>query len=184
MKEQVRKEILYSLTEAIRILENREIKDAEELKNLSDHSVEDLAVYKDIDLISVTVMIYSLYKVVISLSPANYDKILKQLIIARRELQNESFGEYNRSLKRIYNLLREGGGIKEHLQDVMQAARIKKGTVLLSKGLSIGQAAGLMGLSNWDLQEYASKTPVLEEPLDMVSTKKRMERAMELFDVK
>ena len=65
----------------------------------------------------------------------------------------------------------------------MQAARIKKGTVLLQRGLSIGQAAGLMGLSNWDLQEYASKTPYLAGHHEKVSAKTRLSNALKIFGI-
>jgi len=65
----------------------------------------------------------------------------------------------------------------------MQAARIKKGTALLERGLSIGQAAGLMGLSNWDLQQYAGKTNVLEPDHQAVPAVKRLQLAYKLFGI-
>jgi len=74
--------------------------------------------------------------------------------------------------------------VKEHLQDVMQAARIKKGTALLEKGLSVGQAAGLMGLSNWDLQQYAAKTTALRFEAETLPAKERMKLAFSMFGVK
>ena len=65
----------------------------------------------------------------------------------------------------------------------MDAARIKKGAVLLQKGLSLGQAAGLMGLSNWDLQEYAGRTVVLGAHVEKVQARKRLNVAFKLFGV-
>ena len=79
MKEEIRKEILYDLAKAVEIMEVREQKDVEELKVLSDHGIEDVALHKDLDLISVTVLIYSLYKVVQSLKEEEYQEILSQL---------------------------------------------------------------------------------------------------------
>ena len=72
-------------------------------------------------------------------------------------------------------------GVKEHLQDVMHAARIKKGTTLLQRGLSIGQAAGLMGLSNWDLQSYAAHTTAFEPHTEAILARVRMGTALKLF---
>ncbi|MBS3165572.1 hypothetical protein J4444_00470, partial [Candidatus Woesearchaeota archaeon] len=89
-----------------------------------------------------------------------------------------------RNLKALYDLIRKSDAkVKLHLQDVMDAARIKKGTVLLEHGLSMGQAAGLMGLSNWDLQQYASKTTALDISDQGMSAKKRLQLAFKLFGV-
>ena len=57
MKEVIKKEILFDLGKAIEILKNTEVGDGEELKELSDHSIEDVAIHKDLDLISTTVLI-------------------------------------------------------------------------------------------------------------------------------
>ena len=56
MLEAVRKELLYNLRKSIEILELREDRDTEELKELSDHGISDVALYKDFDLISNTVI--------------------------------------------------------------------------------------------------------------------------------
>lgn len=184
MKEEIKKEILYDLRETIKILERPEKKDAEELKLLSDHAIEDVAVHKDLDMISITVLIYSIYKVINCLQKENYESMMTELKNAETALENEDFSKYNRSIKLLYNAInRCSAKVKEHLQDVMHAARIKKGTALLQKGLSIGQAAGLMGLSNWDLQQYAARTTAFEGHQEKVLAKKRVIFAMKLFGV-
>lgn len=180
MKEVVKRGILKNLAETERIL--LEHKDYEALKNLSDEAIEDVALHKDLDMISVTVMIYSLYKVVTCMLPKNKDEFLKSLRQARKALQNSKFRVYNQNIRKLFAIIKEcSPKVKEHLQDVMQAARIKKGTVLLGKGLSIGQAAGLMGLSNWDLQQYAGRTPALSAPHEAIKATKRLENALRLF---
>lgn len=184
MKEVVRKEILYDLTKSIEILQQRDARHKDELKDLSDHAIEDVAIQKDLDMVSVTVLIYSLYKVWDCLGD-EYPKIVERLMKAKNSLEDNHFAEYNDHLRKLYVSVRRcNAKIKEHLQDVMQAARVKKGTVLLQKGLSIGQAAGLMGLSNWDLQEYAARTPALTEHYEKVSAVKRFQTAVSLFEEK
>ena len=69
MKNEVKKEILFDLQRTIDILGKKELKDKEELRILSNHAVEDVALHKDLDLISVTVLIYSIYKVLDCISP-------------------------------------------------------------------------------------------------------------------
>ncbi len=184
MKEAIRREIIYDLQESIRILEKPEESDIEELKKLSDHSIEDVAVHKDLDVISVTVLIYSLYKIIPSLSKDNYSQVLNLLGEASKSIQGKNFGQYNQSIKNLFTIVEQkGSGVREHLSTVMQAARIKKGTVLLQHGLSIGQAAGLMGLSNWDLQQYAAKTTAYEPISQTLDIKKRWAVAAKIFGV-
>jgi len=188
MKDEFRKEILGDLTKVIQILEQREKKDIEELRILSDHAIEDVAVYKDLDLISITVLIYSIYKILARISEQEYKQLFSEMKFAKINLQHGDLGKYNKNIKTLYKIIsRANALVKEHLDDVMQAARIKKGTILLSKGLSIGQAAGLMGLTNWDLQQYAGKTTAMEPDLFnrklVVPIKKRVQIAMKIFGV-
>jgi uncharacterized protein YjiS (DUF1127 family) len=182
MKEVVKKEILYDLDRTINIMQVREDRDIEELRILSDHAIEDVALYKDLDLISVTVLIYSLYKIAASLPDKDYQNLLKILTKAKESLKHGNLGGYNRYIKQVYEIVHKSNAkVKQHFSNVMHAARIKKGSALLQKGLSIGQAAGLMGLSNWDLQEYVGKTLILEKDHEAVPAKKRLLNAFKLW---
>jgi len=184
MKEVVKKEILYDIRKTIEIFEKKEEKDVRELRELSNHAIEDVALHKDLDMISITVMIYSLYKSLHCIKDDDYDNLLTNLSRAEKSLTNNQFGAYNRNIRAIFGIIHScSKEVKKHLQDVMQAARIKKGATLLEKGLSIGQAAGLMGLSNWDLQEYAGKTTALETPREKVPATKRLKTAFNLFKI-
>ncbi len=185
MKEEIRKEILYDLEKAIKILQQREEKDVEELKELSDHGIEDAALHKDLDLISITVLIYSIYKIARIMPEKDYLQLFNELKFARKFLEHNSLGRYNKSIKSLFDIIKKSDQkIKEHLQDVMDAAKIKKSAVLLHKGLSIGQAAGLMGLTNWDLQQYAGRTVALTQHQETTPAVKRVQTAFKLFGVK
>lgn len=185
MKEDIRKEILNDLQGAISILEQRETKDIEELKTLSDHAIEDIAVQKDLELVSITVLLYSIYKTVTSIDAKVYDRLLQELGTAKTSLEQRNLGKYNASIKKLYEIIRTcDTKVKEHLNDVMHAARIKKGTTLLQRGLSIGQAAGLMGLSNWELQQYAGKSTALDQHTEKIPADERLKEALQLFGVK
>ncbi|MBS3168895.1 hypothetical protein J4210_00275 [Candidatus Woesearchaeota archaeon] len=185
MDAEIRKEILYDLEKSIGILRVREKSDLEQLRQLSDHAIEHVAAYKDLDIVSLTVLIYSIYKTFSCIGDKDYADLLTELEKAKTSLQKNQFGGYNRSIKQLYEIVRRcSTKTREHLQDVMHAARIKKGTALLSKGLSIGQAAGLMGLSNWDLQQYAGRTTAIENGPVKVSAKKRQIMAFKMFGVR
>lgn len=184
MEEVIRKEILYDLSQAINILQRRDKNDIDQLRVLSDHGIEDVAVHKNLDLISVTVLIYSLYKIVNSIPEREYQAIIQELQKAKSSLEKDQLGKYNNGIKILFNLVRKSNAkVKMHLQDVMDAAKIKKSAALFEKGLSIGQAAGLMGLSNWDLQAYAGKTTALDQHEESTPAAKRVATALKLFGV-
>ena len=63
MKRVIKREILLYLDETIRIIQVKERKDFEELRHLSNKAIEAVALRKDLDMISVTVLIYSIYKI-------------------------------------------------------------------------------------------------------------------------
>ncbi len=185
MKDTIRKEILYVLSHAQEILKSKEMGDGEHLKELSDHAIEEVAAYKDMDLVSISVLIYSIYKILQEIKPEDYQDLLKELGNAQQSLEKDQLGRYNASIKTLFELVRKSNAkVKTHLQDVMQAARIKKSAVLLHHGLSIGQAAGLMGLSNWDLQPYVGRTTSLEQHHEKIPAVQRLATALKMFGAK
>jgi len=182
MKEGIKKEIIIDLNKAKEILEKKDPNVSLLLKELSDHAIEDVAVQKDLDLISITVFIYSLGKVIQRMPEEEQKDIITEIASAVKNLKAGNLGRYNKIVKTLFSIITKSNAkVKLHLQDVMQAARIKKGMILLGKGLSMGQAAGLMGLSNWDLQSYAGHTTALEMSKETVSVEKRLGLALKLF---
>ena len=182
MKEVVKKEIVKDLIKTQEILNKKDPSISLQLKELSDHAIEDVALQKDLDLISVTVLIYSLGKVVQRMPPEELKDLSVEIGFAIKFLKDNSLSRYNKAVKTMFKIVKKSNAkVKLHLQDVMQAARIKKGAILLGKGLSIGQAAGLMGLSNWDLQSYAGKTTMLEFAKETIKEDRRLNLAMKLF---
>jgi hypothetical protein len=187
MKEAILKEILYDLGQVIDFFQKKDGQSPETLRKVSDHAIDDVALHKDFDVVSITVLIYSIYKVLPNLRKHGDDitRLIRLLQTARDALKSHSFGKYNAQIRSAFKIVREcSADVKEHLQDVMQAARVKKGTSLLQKGLSIGQAAGLMGLSNWDLQEYAAKTTILGAHTESLPAKVRLLKTLRLFNLK
>lgn len=182
MKAVIKKDILYLLSKTIAILDRKDTKDLEELKTLSEHAIEDVAVHKDIDLVSITLLIYSIYKVFPDIGEEHYKDILTELKKIQQQLAQNNLGRYNQEVKLLYEIIKNANAkIKTYLEDVMHAARIKKSASLLRKGLSIGQAAGIMGLSNWDLQQYVGKTTYLTEHKECTPCASRLDLAFSLF---
>ncbi|MBT4651021.1 hypothetical protein HOC13_00695 [Candidatus Woesearchaeota archaeon] len=184
MKAAVKKEILNDLRRTVEILEVKDKNDIEELRVLSDHAIEEVALYKDLDLISITVLIYSIYKVNNCMSDEDQKDLVTELKFIINHLEQGNLSRYNKSIKVLFGIVKRcDAKVKVHLQDVMTAAKIKNSSLLLQKGLSIGQAAGLMGLSNWDLQQYAAKTTYLGAHKETIPAKRRLQLALKIFGV-
>ena len=184
MKGVIKKTVLSALNRTINILEANHDESVEQLRILSNDVIEDVALYKDLDVISVTVLIYSIYKVISSIPKDSRQAIVDGLKSSKKYLDQGNYGRYNKEIKTLFNLVKKSNAeVKVHLQDVMHAARIKKSAVLLKKGLSIGQAAGLMGLSNWDLQQYAGKNTYFTDHHEKVQVKTRLLTAMKVFGI-
>ena len=184
MQPTIRKTLIQALNKTIQILQTKEAKDLGELQALSDELIEDVAVYKDLDVVSLAVLIYSFFKVMVDIKPKEYQKLVAELKLAKKYLEQEDFGKYNDNVKKVDGPVRPcNAKIKMHLQDVMHAARIKKSASLLKKGLSIGQAGGLMGLSNWDLQQYVGKTTFMDQHIEVRPALSRLKTAMKIFQV-
>ena len=182
MKDVIRKEIIYDLGQIQSLLATGS--DPEQIRVLSDHTISDVAAYKDMDMITITVMIYALYKIYPFSLLEDKEQVLKHVSASKVALTSRNLVEYNKQIKSLYTFIQsKSSSVKNHLESVMQAARVKKGTVLLEHGLTIGQAAGLMGLTNWDLQEYASKTSVFEPTRETMLTSKRLKVAYTLFNL-
>ncbi|PIZ50835.1 hypothetical protein COY27_05640 [Candidatus Woesearchaeota archaeon CG_4_10_14_0_2_um_filter_33_13] len=184
IKEVVKKDIINYLIKTSDILSKDGPNQSLLLKELSDRAIEDVAVQKDMDLISVTVFIYSLGKVIQGVSAEEVQDLVKEINYAIKHIKENRLGRYNNSIKLLFETIRKNNAkVQIHLQDVLQAARIKKGAILLGKGLSMGQAAGLMGLSNWDLQSYAGKTVAMQFGKESIPEEQRLSSAFKLFSV-
>ena len=59
MKGAIKKEIVNDLIKAKEIIQKKDASTSLKLKQLSDHAIEDVAVQKDMDLVSITVDISS-----------------------------------------------------------------------------------------------------------------------------
>ena len=53
--------------------------------------------------------------------------------------------------------------IRPFISQVMEDARIKKGAKLVDHGISVAQASDVLGVSQWELQNYLGKSGINED---------------------
>ena len=136
------------------------------LHELSNHLLHAMSIYQDPNVIDVAVAVYSLDKILEQGRYAKYPKlkrfvrdVLIHLSYAVKNLQMEDWQEYSRS---ISELLGEIQGLTKQIRfyigDLLDYAKVKKGTKLYEHGLSLGQAAEAMGVTKWDLMPMAGQS--------------------------
>jgi hypothetical protein len=184
----VKKDILSVLKKSLVAIKNN---DLVKLRDQSFHTVHNSSIYQDEYSISVSVVIYSLYKVLEKEKEyfnLNSFKSLLSLELKKsiHYLEREDMKLYSASLKKIISSLTKlDKNVNHYISDVMESTKVKKASNIHSHGLSVGKAAELLGLTKWELMPYFGQTRTYDNKYNM--SKKVEERilfARRVFGVK
>ena len=188
IKESVKADILTILDKVIEIMEVKENSDVYEIKNLSNHTIHSASIFQDSYSIPVAVFIYSIYKMIErkALDDKEYAKIQEQLKYARLYLKDNRIHDYKKIIDNLFKIISAADKrFKIFFQEVIEKAKINKGSKLYEHGISMSRAAELMGLSTWELMSYIGKTTLEEQTPGQIkiSPRKRMSNALQAFDL-
>lgn len=153
------------------------------LAELSNHTIHDASIFQEDDPLTLAVLIYALSKCISRCLERKQacPVIAPSIQKAYEALEQDDDNAYRSIIK---NLLREIGEydaqLKLYIQEVIEKARIKKASKLHEHGISIARTAELLGLSQWELQNYIGKM-ITEIPQDGIRIMERLRRARELF---
>lgn len=182
MQEYVRQSVIELLTKVIRALDDE---DTVALGELSDLSARDAAVYQDEDTVSIAVLVYAFSKIVQHCCQTNtsYTAITDLVRQARSALSDSNIPGYTSIVKRAFNVVqRLDNKIKQYVQEVLNKARIKKGSKLYENGLSAARASEMLGISQWELLSYIGKTTIADtQPKEKLNALARLKIARGLF---
>ena len=181
MEPAVKEDILSIVNQSIDILRTKETADYIALSELSNHTIHDASIYQDEDSISIAVAVYAIAKIAQRCieTNTNYPNFAPLMKSAGNSLAQDDFVGYRAAIKSLFNMISGvDKSIKLYVQEVLDKARLKKGSKIAEHGLSIARAADLMGLSQWELMDYVGKTAVESpEGLD-VSQRFRIARSL------
>jgi len=177
-------EVLKEVKEAVKKEDN--IK----LKELSNQTVHSSSIHQDADCIMVAVIIYSLSKIIERTNYREYPgwnnffssfmKHINYAIIYLEKNDIDNFREELGKIRREINKLT--GSFKKHIQDVFKKAEINKASRIYEHGISMEKTAKLLGISIWDLAEYAGQTGISDVNLNItLPVKKRIKLAEDIF---
>ncbi len=179
MKEEERTGLISLYSSLIPALEQRDVL---KIGRLNKTAIQNASLFQDEDSIAAAVIIYAIMKLI---ERAEFNvKPLRILVYhCSRHLERKKDKAYEKELAKIFKLItRTDKNLKMFLQEVVKQARIKKGGSLHDQGLSVGRAASLLGISQWELMAYVGKTTLSEIYPGKISEKKRIAQAMELFE--
>jgi len=180
MRQIIKEDILEVLKKVIQALKQE---DYSTLAELSNHTIHDASIFQEDDPLTLAILVYALSKVINRCLERKQacPAVAPTLQKASEYLQQDDDNAYRATIK---NVLREissyDAQLKLYIQEVIQQARIKKASKLHEHGISIARTAELLGLSQWELQNYIGKT-ITDIPHDGMKIGERLRRARELF---
>lgn len=186
MQERVRQDVL-SVLKRLYIAFKKN--DAQELKALSDNTIHNAGIFQDKDSIRIAVVAYGLSKLFIEKNmQSKYFWVMKKRILRllksalQKLAKNDNFG-YNHDIKHVFRELKKcEKEFGRFVTEVIQQAKIRKGSRVYEHGISAGRVAEILGVSEWDLMDYLGVTNVSDvAPLVGVSVKERLEQARRIF---
>jgi len=160
-----------------------------EIKNLSNQLIHQSSINQDPDIISLAVILYSLSKLLEREEykkqknwDSFYSKYVKSISNARISLEKNDLDYFRKEILFIRELIQGlSGKLKEYIQEVFRKAQINKASKIYEHGISMEKTAKILGITIWELAEYAG-TKVQDTNLALtMPIDKRIKIAEEVF---
>lgn len=189
MQEIVAKDVYNLLKQSYFAIKQKQIY---ELRELSDHTIHDAAVFQDEDSISIAIMLYSLSKIFEKhqfQEYANwsffYKNVMSNLKEAIKELKKRDVLSYRKSIENIILQIKKiDKKVKVYIEEVLAQSKIKKGSRLYEHGISLGRASELLGVSKWELMSYVGNQKIPEYDFSPRTILEKIEFSKRIFNLK
>lgn len=163
--------------------------DSFRLKELSNHTLHSASIYQDMESVMTAVIVYSLSKIIERKGTNDFkewDKFISGYLVcidkSIKSLENNDVEGFKNCLAKIREEMGSlGKDFREYVQEVFRKASINKASKIYEHGISMEQTAKLLGITIWELQEYAGQTRISEEMTKTIPVKERIKLAMDLF---
>jgi len=163
--------------------------DVVELKQLSDMTVHSSAIYQDEDNILVAVILYALSKIIERGNryyKENYKRYVRDYVKVLDKsidfLKKEDDAGFRKEINLISSSKDISQDLKVHLIDLFRKARINKAGRVYEHGISMESTAKLLGISLWELSEYAGQSNVDGATGQGINVRQRIKIAEEIFE--
>lgn len=182
MNDRIKEDILDVLKKAIILLDTEE-HPGQGLTEVSDHVIHDATLYQDEDSISTAIFIYALSKTIGKCCEKGIP--FKQFADPLRKMQDHlnknNYKLFRDELKQaIREIKKTDEKLNVYVQEVFERAKIKKGSKMHEHGVSIARTAEILGISQWELQQYVGIQP--ETSKQTMPVRRRLEITRALFN--
>ena len=160
------------------------------IKDLSNRTVHASSVYQDPDNINIAVILYALSKIIErthyhEMEGWNkFEKIYTESIDnALLALKRKDIEAYRSQIERVRDGVDKlSGHLKEYIEEVFRKASINKASRLYEHGVSQEVAAKILGISQWELNQYVGNTGIADVNLAYtLDIKLRIKNAQDIF---
>jgi len=160
------------------------------LKDLSNQTIHTASSSQDPENIAIAVIVYSLSKIIERKKMQGYSGWKKFYMNAEKSIDNltHAIGEKNQQkfmenvalFRKSINKL--SGKLKTYVQDVFRKASINKASRIYEHGISMERTASLLGITMFELANYAGQTGISDVPESKtISVKQRIKFVQEIF---
>ena len=156
------------------------------LKELSNKTIHNASYYQDTDSITIAILIYALGKIIERSKYSSYKdwpifekSMLYNLDKAIEDLSEDKIDKFRLDLNEIRLAVNKlSSNLKEYIEDVFRKASINKASRIYEHGISMEQTASLLGITLFELAEYAGKTGISDVNLGVtIPIQKRIKTA-------
>ena len=164
--------------------------DSGAVRNLSNQTNNTAALTNDPDNIATAVIVYALSKVVEredykklpgwNMFYGIYIRAIDRIIVA---LKKEDYTAFREDIKLIRGAIEKlSGKLKEYIQDVFRKASINKASKLYEQGISMETTAKLLGITLFELANYAGQKDFTGAPkMKTIDIKARIKLTEDFF---
>jgi len=162
------------------------------IKNLSNQVLHHASIHQRPDVISITVIIYALSKMIERedyKKEKNWEKFysgyIQYIENAINELENGNIEGFRNEITLLRQSIQNlSGNLKNYINEVFRGAKINKASRLYEHGISMEKTAKILGVSLWELSEYAGKTGIGDVNLAVtLPLKQRIKYTEEIFEI-
>jgi len=178
----------------LRILEEVKIalgkNDIISLKSLSNQTIHTASTKQDSINITLAVIVYSLSKILERVDYKNYpgwDELYRSIVFAIDGSIIAARAKDEYKLKKNLEMIRKSigklsGNFKKYIEEVFRRASISKASRIYEHGISMETTAKLLGITMYELADYAGRTGISNMPEGRtIDVKERIKMAESFF---
>lgn len=164
--------------------------DSTKLRALSNQTINTASLTHDPDNIAVAVVVYSLSKIIERTDYKElkgwknfYERVNNALNYSIEDLQKDKEEKFRKDFALIRKEIGKlSGKLRKYIGEVFRMASINKASRIYEHGISMEKTAKLLGITMFELADYAGQTGISDVPESKtMNVKSRIKLAMGMF---